>query len=176
MGRAMTTAVVFLFLSMAGCQNVRQDEVAAVINPLQSDGRRLGWGGLWIGMTRAEAEKVAKLSFVENGAGQCAQATARVRHQGKELSISLSGKEQAALIRGIDVPLSASGTEASPGPLKSALKTRIANLVYVPSVHTPDLTEEKNPTPTYALKENDQMVILLKPSDSLFVGLSECLD
>jgi len=176
MGRAATTAVVFLFLSMAGCQNVRQNEVAAVINPLQSDGRRLGWGGLWIGMTRAEAEKVAKLSFDESEAGQCAQATAKVRHQGRQLSVSFSGKEQAALIRGIDVPLSASGVEASPGPLKSALKARIANLVYVPSVHTPDLTEEKNPTPTYALKENGQMVILLKPGDLLFVGLSECLD
>lgn len=176
MGRAMTTAVVFVFLSMAGCQNVRQNEVAAVINPVQSDGRRLGWGDLWIGMTRAETEKVVKLTFVENGAGQCAQATAQVRHQGKQLSLSFSGKEQAALIRGIDVPLSTSGAEASPGPLKSALKIRIANLVYVPSVHTPDLTEEKNPTPTYALKENSEMVILLKPGDLLFVGLSECLD
>jgi len=176
MGRPMTAAVVFLFLSMAGCQSVRQNEVAVVIDQLQSDGRRLGWGGLWIGIRRAEAEKVAKLSFVENGAGQCAQATAKVRLQGKQLSLSFSGKEQAALIRGIDVPLSASGVEASPEPLKSALKTRIASLVYVPSVHTPDLTEEKNPTPTYALKENSQMVILLKPSDLLFVGLSECLD
>jgi hypothetical protein len=176
MGRAMTTVAVFLFLSMAGCQNVRQNEVAAVINPLQSDGRRLGWGGLWIGMTKAEAEKVATLSFDEGGAGQCAQATAKVRHQGKQLSVSFSGKEQASLIRGIDVPLSASGVEASPGPLKSALKAHIANLVYVPSVHTPDLAEEKNPTPTYALKENGQMVILLKPGDLLFVGLSDCLD
>ena len=74
------------------------------------------------------------------------------------------------------MPLSASGVEALVEPLRSALKTRIANLVYVPSPHAPDLPEEKNPTPTYALATNRQMVILLKPGDLLFVGLDECLD
>ena len=139
---------------------------------------RLGWRGLFIGMSVTQAEKTLATELDPNIQEEnlCGGMTAKTELSGCEIWLTFSGPSDDDLLNSIAITL-------PPGPsigtLRAVLRSQIPNLEYWLGRHSrgdPYLSEGNNLMPNYRLDGEAKYVVLLKPDYAVVLSTAACVD
>jgi hypothetical protein len=104
----------------------------------------------------------------------CSTIEAQVTIRGRTVTLGFTGPQTNPVVR--DIVVSLRGTTWTKDKLVAALKRQVPDVVYEPSRHQPEATEKENSGPTYVLRHNRDVAILIKPGEALFISPNDCLD
>ena len=136
----------------------------------------LGWGGVWIGSTVRDVERGLRkpLDLEKTEKDElCGYRTVGAEILGQPLRLEFEGTEEEARLRAIWLLLDGHGRPLDRDTLVRALKARFPDLAYVPSPHTPDLSEAEAPKPLYELGKDS--LFWVDPGRGIYFG-KICVD
>jgi hypothetical protein len=139
-----------------------------------------GFGAVRLGMTHFQAEKaVGKALPVHKEEGSvCGEwITEPLPSDGCQLQLQFSGPGRDAVVQSIDVRPASGDHATDRTAVLKRIKKRFPDLVFVPSMHEPDLVESEAWVLTYVQKNDPGRAVLFNLSWGLLsVTLTECLD
>lgn len=139
----------------------------------------LGWGGVWIGSTVRDVERGLRKPLDLDKAEKdelCGYRTVGAEILGQPLRLEFEGAGEDAHLRAIWLLLDGRGRPLDRDALVRALKARFPDLAYVPSPHTPDLSEAEAPSPLYRLEGlGEEGMFWIEPGRGIYFG-KICVD
>jgi hypothetical protein len=160
----------------------RQEEVPepvpTAIDYISTQDGRVGWSGIFIGHQLETIQSVMNtdLKMEETILSTCGGASADATFKERELWLQFTGMAPGSKLESMLVVFNSRESKFSADQLKTYLKSHLPEVVYQPSHHREDLSEEENQTPVYLLPDNREMAILLKPGEGFYLAYSICLD
>lgn len=136
----------------------------------------LGWNGIRLGMTPQQVSKKSKDKFqlLTDSDPNVTVMTGAIYHVGRTLNLVFDKIDGKLVLVELSYPMA---EKISRDKLVEALKRKIPGLVYRPSPVEPDLKEEENPIPTYALPSDPNLLILIKADERLiWLSFADYLD
>lgn len=153
-------------------------EAGKVFVPLSLEKHILRWDGLFVGMSLRQLDQVLGVQAATPNVQHvnlCGGFTVRRVLHGVALDIDLIGPPSEETVAGIFIHWQGATAALTARELVPALRRAVADLVYRPSLHAPELAEQDNPMPLFQLKDAVGMVIFLKPGEGFYLGMAACL-
>jgi len=160
---------------LAGCASGPHDLVprAEALPRLFVANGNLGWGGITLGMTRADAERALGRSLrVEHDidAEMCGEHYSRIELHGRSVRIAWTTASVDGAIEVISVPYGGRERTASDGHLSEAARTAVPELVI-------DADGDAHPSFLVLRSDHHQAVNLKSSGEGLFfVTAAACVD
>jgi hypothetical protein len=148
----------------------------AAIDAINVAQQRLGWKRIHVEDTldSIQATLGRKISLEKMESEFCGGYYADADDEGMVIELEFESSEPGAKLETLFLRLPP--FESDKSGLIERLKSRIPALVYQPSIHAPDLTEDENDGPMYLLRDNPSHVLLIKPWEGILIALGHCLD
>ena len=154
------------------------EPVPRAIDYISTEDGKIGWSGIYIGHQLESIQSVmdTNLKMEETILSTCGGAAADATFKEHELWLQFTGMDPGSELESMLVVFNSRESKFSADQLKTYLKSHLPEVVYQPSHHREDVSEEDNQTPVYLLPDNREMAILLKPGEGFYLAYTICLD
>ncbi|HEX7185353.1 MAG TPA: hypothetical protein VF756_26245 [Thermoanaerobaculia bacterium] len=203
--RTPALGLLILTLALAGCASSRRapqpaptpPQPSSVPSPEPDRGGRFpryvepikqislrnghfGWGGLEMGMTFEQAERVLGRRLPSLGSASqdelCGYYHLEVDLMRQPLRLEFAAEGGESRLKAIWLTLRNPEGTLSKEEIARALRARFPDLVYVPSPHVPDVAEEANPKPLYQLPPVGSEMFFVDPQQGGVYFGEICVD